>query len=99
LKLIVDLLYEGGIAHMLERISDTAEWGAYVGGPAVIGDESRAGMKALLDRIQDGSFAGEWIAESSSGKKRLHAFREAEKEADIEKVGNELRSHMPFLKG
>ena len=98
LKLIVDLLYEGGITHMLERISDTAEWGAYVGGPAVIGDESRAGMKALLDRIQDGSFAREWIEESSSGKKRLHSFREAEKDTDIEKVGNELRSHMPFLK-
>lgn len=98
LKLIVDLLYEGGIAHMLERISDTAEWGAYVGGPAVIGDASKAGMKELLDRIQDGSFAREWIEESGSGKKRLHAFREAERDSEIEKVGNELRSHMPFLK-
>lgn len=99
LKLIVDLLYEGGITHMLERISDTAEWGAYIGGPAVIGEDSKDEMKALLARIQDGSFAREWVAESSSGKKRLHAFREAEKQTDIEKVGNELRSHMPFLKG
>jgi len=98
LKLIVDLLYEGGIAYMLERISDTAEWGAYVGGPAVIGDASKQAMKELLARIQDGSFAREWIAESDSGKKRLHAFREKEQKAKIEEVGNELRSHMPFLK-
>ena len=98
LKLIVDLLYEGGIAHMLERISDTAEWGAYVGGPVVVGDESRAAMRELLARIQDGSFAREWIAESGSGKKRLHEFRAKERETEIEKVGNELRSHMAFLK-
>ncbi len=98
LKLIVDLLYEGGITYMLERISDTAEWGAYVGGPAVIGDPSRQAMKELLARIQDGSFAREWIAESDSGKKRLAGLREEEKKTRIEQVGNELRAHMPFLK-
>ena len=98
LKLIVDLLYEGGITHMLERISDTAEWGAYIGGPAVISDESREGMRKLLARIQDGSFAREWIAESNAGKKRLAEYREEERKAKIEEVGNELRSHMPFLK-
>lgn len=98
LKLIVDLLYEGGITHMLERISDTAEWGAYIGGPAVIGDESRAAMQALLKRIQDGSFAKEWIAESAAGKTQLKAFREEERNSKIEEVGNELRAHMSFLK-
>jgi len=98
LKLIVDLLYEGGITHMLERISDTAEWGAYVGGPAVIGNESRAAMEQLLKNIQDGSFAREWIAESAAGKPRLKAMREKERVEKIEEVGNELRSHMPFLK-
>jgi ketol-acid reductoisomerase len=98
LKLIVDLLYEGGITQMLERISDTAEWGAYVGGPAVIGDESKAAMQELLQRIQDGSFAQEWLAESAAGKPRLKAMREEERNSKIEQVGNELRSHMPFLK-
>ena len=98
LKLIVDLLYEGGITHMLERISDTAEWGAYIGGPAVIGEESRKGMQELLKRIQDGSFAKEWIAESRAGKPRLKEFRGKERSERIEQAGNELRSHMPFLK-
>ena len=83
---------------MLERISDTAEWGAYVGGPAVIGNESRAAMEQLLKNIQDGSFAREWIAESAAGKPRLKAMREKERVEKIEEVGNELRSHMPFLK-
>jgi ketol-acid reductoisomerase len=98
LKLIVDLLYEGGITHMLEKISDTAEWGAYIGGPAVIGKESRAAMEQLLKNIQDGSFAREWIAESASGKSRLKAYREQERKDKLEEVGNELRSHMAFLK-
>lgn len=98
LKLIVDLLYEGGITHMLERISDTAEWGAYIGGPAVITEDSKRGMQELLKRIQDGSFAKQWIAESAAGKPQLREFREKERAEKIEEVGNELRSHMSFLK-
>ncbi|MEA2552470.1 MAG: ketol-acid reductoisomerase [Fimbriimonadaceae bacterium] len=98
LKLIVDLLYEGGITHMLERISDTAEWGAYIGGPKVISEETRKDMRDLLARIQDGSFAKEWIAESASGKQRLKEFREAESQTQIELVGKKLRARMPFLK-
>lgn len=94
LKLITDLLYQGGITTMLERISDTAEWGAYVGGPEVIGAETRDGMKRLLAGIQDGSFAREWIAENASGKKKLLEFRTAEAETPIEQVGRELRARM-----
>lgn len=94
LKLIVDLLHDGGVANMLEKISDTAEWGAYAGGDRVIGEPSRRAMKALLARIQDGSFASEWIEESAGGSRRLRERRAEEMKHELQKIGDELRSRM-----
>jgi ketol-acid reductoisomerase len=94
LKLIVDLLHEGGITYMRERISDTAEWGDYIGGTAVISEPTREAMKGLLARIQDGSFAKEWVAENESGLKNLKTYREADRNHPIEIVGNEMRKRM-----
>jgi ketol-acid reductoisomerase len=97
LKLIVDLIYRGGLAYMRYSISDTAEWGDYVSGPRVIGEESRKAMKAILKEIQDGSFAKRFLADQNSGRKEFMAFREAEAKLPVEIVGKELRSQMPFL--
>lgn len=98
MKLIVDLMYEGGISEMRYSISNTAEWGDLITGPKVITDQSKAAMKQVLTDIQDGTFAKEWIAECEAGKpnfKRMEAEGEAHK---IEKVGAELRSMMSWLK-
>jgi ketol-acid reductoisomerase len=97
LKLIVDLIYRGGLAYMRYSISDTAEWGDYVSGPRVINAESRKAMKAILSEIQDGSFAKRFLADQNSGRKEFLAFREAEAKHPIEIVGKELRAAMPFL--
>jgi ketol-acid reductoisomerase len=97
LKLIVDLMYRGGLAYMRYSISDTAEWGDYVSGPRVVNDESRKAMKAILSEIQDGTFAKRFLADQNSGRKEFMAFREAEAKHPIEIVGKQLRSQMPFL--
>ncbi len=97
LKLIVDLMYEQGIAGMRYSISDTAEYGDLTRGPRVINDAVRAEMRQILDQIQDGSFAEEWIAENRNGRPNFLALREAGKAHQIEQVGEELRGMMPFI--
>jgi ketol-acid reductoisomerase len=97
LKLIVDLIYRGGLAYMRYSISDTAEWGDYVSGPRVINDESKKAMKGILQDIQDGTFAKRFLADQNSGRKEFQAFRDAEAAHPIEIIGKKLRASMPFL--
>ena len=97
LKLIVDLLHEGGLRKMHEFISDTAAWGDMVSGPRVVDNGSRAAMKTVLAEIQDGTFARNWIAESEAGMPEFKARKKADLEHPIEKVGAELRSRMDWL--
>lgn len=96
-KLIVDLIYEGGLARMRYSISNTAEYGDLTRGPRVVGDASRQAMKQVLSEIQSGQFAKEWIAEHRSGCKKFSAMREVEKNLQIEQVGSKLRSMMDWL--
>ena len=96
-KLIVDLMYEQGIAGMRFSISDTAEYGDLTRGPRVINDQVRAEMRRILDEIQDGRFADEWIAENKAGRPHFTELREKSRAHPIEKVGAELRSLMPFI--
>jgi ketol-acid reductoisomerase len=98
MKLIVDLIYEGGLTHMREVVSDTAEWGDYYAGPQVITADTKKAMKQILARIQDGTFAKEWIAENESGRETFMARRQAETTHGIEQVGSQLRGMMPWLK-
>src|SRR3954465_14514079 len=98
LKLIVDLIYEGGLGYMRYSISDTAEYGDYTRGPRVINEQTRAEMKKILSEIQSGEFARTWINENKTGRKNFLAMREAAANQPIEKVGAELRSMMTFLK-
>ena len=98
LKLIVDLIYEGGLARMRYSVSDTAEHGGYQGGDRVITDETRAEMKKILDAIQDGRYAKGWIDENKAGRPEFLKRRAAEREHPIEQVGKRLRRMMPFLK-
>jgi ketol-acid reductoisomerase len=97
-KLIVDLLYEGGLNYMRYSISDTAEWGDYTAGPKVINEQSREAMKGLLKDIQDGTFAKNWIAENEAGLPNMNRFRAEESQHPVEEVGKRLRAMMPFLK-
>ncbi|GAB1409055.1 ketol-acid reductoisomerase [Desulfovibrionales bacterium] len=97
LKLIVDLLYEGGFKKMHHSISDTAEYGDYVTGPRVINDESRKAMQKVLEEIQDGTFARNWILENKAGLPSFLAQRRRSHEHQIEKVGDTLRSMMTWL--
>jgi ketol-acid reductoisomerase len=97
LKLIVDLMYEEGISGMRYSISDTAKYGDVTRGPRIINDETKAEMRRILDEIQDGRFAEEWIAESRGGRKRFHSLLEKGAEHPIEKVGKELRGMMPWI--
>src|SRR5580693_8920492 len=97
LKLIVDLMYEQGIAGMRFSISDTAEYGDLTRGPKVIDAHVRAEMQQILDDIRSGKFADEWIAENRSGRKNFEALRAAGAAHPIEKVGAELRAMMPFI--
>ena len=97
LKLIVDLMYEQGIAGMRYSISDTAEYGDLTRGPRVIGDEVRDQMRRLLADIRDGSFAEEWIAENRAGRPNFAKLREQASEHQIEQVGAQLRAMMPFV--
>ena len=96
-KLIVDLMYEEGIAGMRYSISDTAEYGDVTRGPRIITDATRAEMKKILDEITSGKFAEEWVAESDSGRARFNALREAGRQHPIEKTGGELRAMMPWI--
>jgi ketol-acid reductoisomerase len=96
-KLIVDLMYEEGIAGMRYSISDTAEYGDVSRGPRIINSSTKAEMKKILEEIQTGKFAEEWIAESDSGRKRFAELRNAGKNHPIEKVGAQLRSMMPWI--
>jgi ketol-acid reductoisomerase len=97
LKLIVDLIYRGGLNYMRYSVSDTAEYGDYTAGPRVINEETRKTMQKLLAEIQDGTFANKWIAENKSGRPEFEATREKEQDQQIEDVGAELRSMMKFL--
>ena len=97
LKLIVDLLYEGGLSWMRYSISDTAEYGDYTRGNRIITDETRQEMKKVLSEIQSGAFANEWLAQAREGAPYLLEQREANRNHRIEEVGRELRGLMPFL--
>jgi ketol-acid reductoisomerase len=97
LKLIVDLMYRGGLSYMRYSISDTAEYGDYVSGPRVVGEESRRAMQKLLDEIRDGSFARRWIAENAAGRPQFSARRAEERKLLLEQVGKKLRGMMPFV--
>ena len=97
LKLIVDLMYRGGLNYMRYSISDTAEYGDYVSGPRIVNAETRAEMKKILAEIQSGAFAKTWIAENEKGRPRFEADRQKERDQPLERVGAELRQMMPFL--
>jgi len=97
LKLIVDLMYRGGLNYMRYSVSDTAEYGDYTGGPRIITDQTRLTMKQMLKEIQNGTFAEQWIKENETGREWFQARREKEHEHLIEQVGVKLRSMMPFL--
>ena len=97
LKLIVDLLHEGGLRKMHKFISDTAAWGDMVSGPRVVDESSRAAMKEVLNDIQDGTFARNWIAENENGMPEFKRRMQADLDHPIEKVGSDLRGRMDWL--
>jgi len=96
-KLIVDLIYEGGITNMRYSISDTAEYGDMTRGPRIITDETRAEMRTILADIQSGRFAKEWILENQAGRPVFNALRRQSAEHPIEEVGERLRAMMPWI--
>src|SRR5687767_4009162 len=96
-KLIVDLIYEGGIANMNYSISNTAEWGEYVSGPRIITSETKAEMKRILADIQTGKFTSEWMQEYRAGAARFKAIRRNNDSHSIEAVGAKLREMMPWI--
>jgi len=97
LKLIVDLIYEGGFSNMRYSVSDTAEWGDYVSGPRVITEEVKANMKKVLEDVQNGKFAQDWLQENENGRPRYNEYKEKGKQHQIEVVGAKLREMMPFI--
>jgi ketol-acid reductoisomerase len=97
LKLIVDLMYEGGLAKMLHFVSETAKYGDFVSGPRVINDETKKRMKEVLTDIQSGAFARQWIDENKAGKPNYQAMYDSDLAQPIEKVGARLRTHMAWL--
>ena len=97
LKMIVDLIYQGGFNYMRYSVSDTAEYGDLSRGPQVIDQHVKDNMRKVLDAIQDGSFAKEWIAENDEGRPRFNPLRQAARTSDIHEVGKELRSMMPWM--
>jgi ketol-acid reductoisomerase len=99
LKLIVDLMYQGGLSFMRDSISDTAEYGDYTRGPRIINDMAKDEMAEIPAEIQDGSFAKEWILENQAGRPVYNALKRMEAEHLIEEVGADLREMMPWLKG
>ncbi len=98
LKLIIDLIYRGGLTFMRYSVSDTAEYGDYVRGSRVIDEMVKDEMREILAEIQDGSFAKEWILENQAGRPVYNALKRMEAEHPIEVVGKELRKMMPWLK-
>ena len=98
LKLIVDLIYQGGLSYMRYSVSDTAEHGDYTGGPRIVTDATRAEMKRMLEEIQNGQYARNWIQENETGRAWFNKQREIEGAHVIEEVGVRLRALMPFLK-
>ncbi len=98
MKLIIDLVVQGGLSFMRYSISDTAEWGDYSIGKRIITDETKAEMKKVLGEIQDGTFANRWILENKAGKPALKARRRMETELQVEAVGSELRKMMSWMK-
>ena len=97
-KLIVDLIYEGGLGYMRYSVSDTAEYGDYSRGPRIIDERVRENMKQVLAEVQSGKFADEWIAENEAGRQKFLATRKEQQEQLIEQVGQNLRELMAFLK-
>jgi ketol-acid reductoisomerase len=97
LKLIVDLMYRGGLSYMRYSISDTAEHGDYTAGPRIVTEATRGEMRKILQEIQEGSYAEKWIDENRNGRPSFEATREREKDQLLERVGAELRAKMPFL--
>ena len=97
LKLIVDLIYQGGLSYMRYSISDTAEHGDYTGGPRLVTDETRREMRRILDDIRSGKYARDWIAEDAAGRPWFNEQRRAARGQLIEQVGTRLRAMMPFL--
>ena len=98
LKLIVDLIYQGGLSYMRYSVSDTAEHGDYTGGPRIVTDATRKEMKKMLEEIRSGEYARKWIAEHEAGRPWFNKQREAEASHLIEDVGGRLRALMPFLR-
>lgn len=98
MKLIVDLIYEGGLTYMRQVVSDTAEYGDYKAGPKIITEQTKAAMKELLSDIQNGTFAREWITENEQGRENFLQLRKANEGHQVEQVGAELRGMMPWLK-
>jgi ketol-acid reductoisomerase len=97
-KLIVDLLYQGGMNYMWYSVSDTAEWGGYQVGDRIITDDTKKEMKQVLEEIRNGSFAEAWIDENVTGKKNFLARRQKERDLPLEHIGADLRAMMPFVK-
>jgi ketol-acid reductoisomerase len=97
LKLIVDLMYQGGLNYMRYSVSDTAEYGDYVAGPQVVGEEARTVMRRLLADVRSGAFAERWLAENATGRPQFTADRARDVDHPIERVGRELRRMMPFV--
>ena len=98
LKLIIDLIYEGGLSTMRYSVSDTAEWGDLHVGPTIVTEETKKAMKQNLKNIQEGTFASEWIKENLAGRPRFNALERLGEEHQVETVGKQLRSMMPFIK-
>ena len=98
LKLIIDLIYQGGLSYMRYSVSDTAEYGDYTRGPRVIDEMVKGEMEQILAEVQDGSFAKEWILENQAGRPVYNALKRMDEEHPIELVGEELRQMMPWLK-
>ena len=97
LKLIVDLIYRGGLNYMRYSVSDTAEYGDYTAGPRIVTEQTRETMRQLLREVKDGTFARKWIKENETGREWFEATRDKEQQQQIEKVGEELRAMMTFL--
>jgi ketol-acid reductoisomerase len=97
LKLIVDLMYRGGMQFMRYSISDTAEYGDYTRGPRLITEETRAEMRRILEEVQNGAFAREWLAENRAGRPTFERLRQADRDHELERVGAKLRGMMPWL--
>ena len=98
LKLIVDLLYEGGMEYMWYSVSDTAEYGGLTRGPRVVDESVKENMKKIMEEIQNGTFAREWITENDEGRPTFHRTRKENASHPIEAIGKELRGMMPWLK-